>query len=64
MNVFDWPTIRKLMASQKTRDLTIRHAFNQWVEGNSVFEDMNSSEIAHMFDVFRAGWLICEDFTH
>lgn len=64
MKVFSWPAIRKLIQPRKTRDAVIKAAFQQWVAGHSNYENSNSLEMKELSYVFRAGWIICEDFTN
>lgn len=63
MQVFDWDKLRpKVNGKQRTRDAIIRHAFNQWVEGHSCYDDDSQIETADRFFLFRAAWIICEGF--
>ena len=59
-NVFDWDKIRPKFEEQATRDATIKAAFQQYLDGNSGYEDMNSCELQGLHDLFRASWIICE----
>jgi hypothetical protein len=60
MTVFDWDKIRPKFQKQATRDATIRAAFQQYLDGNSRYDDMTSAEMRGLFDVFRPAWIICE----
>jgi len=60
MEVFDWDDLRPLLQKQATRDATIKAAFQQWLDGHDCYDDMNAPELKGLFDVFRAGWIICE----
>jgi len=62
MNVFDWDKVRPaLTAPSPSRKMVIAAAFNQYVEGNSHFEEMNSTEMRIAFDTWQACWIICEE---
>jgi hypothetical protein len=39
----------------------IQAAFKQWVEGNSCYDDMTSTEVGIAFEAFEAAWIICEE---
>ena len=61
MIAFDWDTVRpKLNDGQPTREAVIRSAFQQWLDGNDGYEDLNDLELQGLFDLFRASWIICE----
>ena len=60
MNIFDWEEIHPKFQKQATRDATIKAAFQQWLDGNSCYDGMSSCELKGLFDLFRAGWIICE----
>jgi hypothetical protein len=60
MNVFDWDKIRPKFKKQATRDITIGAAFQQYLDGNSGYEDESSGDLNDLYDVFRAAWIICE----
>ena len=60
MNIFDWEEIRPKLQKQSTRDATIKAAFQQWIDGHSDYDDKNVLELHGLFNLFRAGWIICE----
>ena len=60
MTVFDWEELRQKLQRQATRDATIKAAFQQWIDGNDGYDDMNSCELQGLFSLFRASWVICE----
>jgi len=61
MIVFDWTTIQpKFKDGQPTREAVIKSAFQQWLDGNDGYEDLNRAELQGLFDTFRASWIICE----
>ena len=62
-NLYDWDKKRPKFEKQATRDFTIGAAFQQYLDGNSEYEDMSSSELNLLFDGFRASWIICEHIT-
>ena len=60
MTIFDWEEIRPKLQKQATRDATIKAAFQQWIDGNDVYDDMHNCELERLFGLFRASWIICE----
>jgi hypothetical protein len=60
MNVFNWDEVRIKFSKQATRDVTIGIAFQQYLDGNSCYEDKSSGDLNDLYDMFRAAWIICE----
>lgn len=61
MIAFDWDEVRpELEDTQPTREFVIKSAFQQWLDGNDGYEDMNAPELQGLFYIFRASWIICE----
>ena len=61
MTIFDWAKVRpKLNGKQATQEVVIKAAFQQWIDGNDGYDDMNSCELQGLFSLFRASWVICE----
>ena len=62
--IFEWDKLREeLDRKSPTRDATIARAFAQYVEGNDAFEERSSPEMEEAFSIFRAAWLISENFS-
>ena len=63
MNVFEWEEVRPKFEKQATRDILIGAAFQQYLDGNSCYEDMSGRELNELYEMFRASWIICEHVT-
>ncbi len=61
--MISWDKVRPLLeytGRTSTFEIVTRMAFQEYVDGNSCFEDMNSLEIGAHYEVFKAGWAIRE----
>ncbi len=57
--IFDWDIYRTLSKSlSQPEKRLIALCLNQYIEGNSDFEDMNSTEIRRFHDAFHVSWIV------
>ncbi len=60
-DIFDWDKLSKELNTEGgTRDIIIDRAFQQYISGNSCYDESSSGEMSAFHHIFRTGWIIRE----
>lgn len=61
IEITDWDKVRNYKMSQAEEKLC-KKIFQEYLEGNSGFDDCSNPQLESFYETFKHGWIMCQIF--